>query len=950
MISLFSKSERKFKKLKKRVEESGLFDRVFYLKNYHDARVADATPVEHYCRVGIKEDRKPSADFDPVWYREYYQDVKIAGIFPLLHFIKSGRKEGRFKNPREAQQEGQNITDMTILDIEYSAKNEMPQIVDWTLDATEQMVFDTLKGSGVDFTNYHQANNIEDKTVDPVLHYIKAWRGQNLIIPDFFDTEVYTSIYTDILQHDINPLWHYMFHGKKEGRIGYFGSFIHQGALQYDKTKEVLVFVSHESSATGAPLLGYNIVNEFSKKYNVVHFVLKKANLHDMFFSNCFLLVDDLETNSEIKSLFILKNLLQKYTIKCVVLNSVETFPALQAASELMLPSVSLIHEFSDYTRPVGKMVSTLFHATEVITPASIIKNSMLEELEKLTGISTPVNNICQLPQGKLPFLPDVVGDEDTQEILLKKLQVKDKSKTKIIVGSGYVQVRKGVDLFLAIARYVKEKYSGECKFIWVGDGYDPEHDMACSAWLKRDIKYYNLEDDFIFLEHQKSLDTVFEMADIFCLTSRMDPFPNVAIDAMELNLPIACFKDTSGTEEFLETFNGDCLLADYLDTHTLGSKIVEYFESGRTKTDTNSELVKKELSFDKYIHSVDSIVERASKTQKSNIQTLEIIEQSKLFDNSYYGLSQKEKLSILYYIACYKKGLHKMSSNPFPGFSQGKWIMEHGFDPQKTPLQQAIENNTPHTHTCKIVPFEHTQSDIKFKYAVHLHLYYTGLAEEFNGYFKKLSGDFDLYVTIVQEKDKREVELAFQACGAKNIEVVVVKNIGRDVGPMLFDLREQLTTRGYEVIGHFHSKKSLSTDGELGNRWREYLMQNLIGTKEIASSILSLFEDSKVGLVFAEDKHIVDIGMNREYVDGLCSMLNIPTVTETPLFPLGNMFWARTDAIKQYFELDKTELLQPEPLPYDGSYMHAIERVTPHLVEQNGYKYQTVYKQKTVW
>lgn len=942
--------KRQLQKMKQAIEKSGLFDQMYYLKNNHDVRVADLTPIEHYCQIGIKEDRKPNATFDPVWYREYYADVKADGGYPLVHYILHGQKEGRFSNTNKMLQANQNLQNIMASETKAVEKTVVPEILDWTLDATEQMVFDTLQNSGIDFTNYHAVNNVEDKTVNPLLHYIKAWRTQHLVIPSFFDTGVYTSIYPDILQHDINPLWHYMFHGKQEGRIGFLGNFIRQGVLPYDETKEVVVFVSHESSATGAPLLGYNIVDELSKNYNVIHFVLKKANLHDIFFNNCFLLVDDLEENQETKSEFILKSLQIKYNIKCLVLNSIETFPVLHMAAKLMLPAVTLVHEFSDYTRPVGKMVNTLFYATEVITPASIIKNSMLEELEKLTGISTPVHHISKLPQGKLPYLPDSFGDEDSVEMLLKKLQVKNKSNTKIIVGSGYVQVRKGVDLFLSIARYVKEKYEGECKFIWVGDGYNPEHDMACSVWLKRDIKYYNLEEDFIFLEHQKSLDTVFEMADIFCLTSRMDPFPNVAIDAMELNLPIACFKNTSGTEEFLQTFDGDYLLAEYLDTFALGSKIVEYFESGKTKINTNSELVKKELSFEKYAQSIESIIEKASITQKDNMQALEVMEQSKVFDNNYFGLSQNEKLSMLYYIACYKKGLHKMSPNPLPGFSQGKWMMEHSFNAEKIPLQQAIENKTPYTHTCKIVPFEHGKNSIKFKYAVHLHLYYIDLSDVFNEYFKKLPANFDLYVTIVKEKDIKEVKQAFEACGAKNIEVVVVENIGRDVGPMLFDLREQLTTKGYEVIGHFHSKKSLSTDGELGNRWREYLMQNLIGTKEIANSVLSLFNESSTGLVFAEDKHIVDIGSNRVYVDELCDLLSVPKVADTPLFPLGNMFWARTDAIKQYFELDKTKFLQAEPLPYDGSYMHAIERITPNLVEANGYKYITVYQRGTTW
>lgn len=182
MISLFSKSERKFKKLKKRVEESGLFDRVFYLKNYHDARVADATPVEHYCRVGIKEDRKPSADFDPVWYREFYADVKDSPFYPLEHYIKFGRKENRFVNEAE--------------------KNE----------------YESLKNGDFDiefYKNSYEDLKKQDEKFCPVLHYIRhgKYEGRKIkkdpyqnkditktleIIEKFFDEMSYLKVNKDV--------------------------------------------------------------------------------------------------------------------------------------------------------------------------------------------------------------------------------------------------------------------------------------------------------------------------------------------------------------------------------------------------------------------------------------------------------------------------------------------------------------------------------------------------------------------------------------------------------------------------------------------------------------------------------------------------------------------------------------------------------------------------------
>lgn len=944
------------------IKNSGLFDANYYLTNNTDVRHADINPLKHYVKHGALEGRNPSTEFDVFFYANTYDDVRGNCVNSLAHYILYGKKEGRLTkgdknkalqdNP-QINQELSALCGLTNSDNNRkNMLNELRKRNELSVLPVEEKEYFFLKEKSIDWSKYFENNEHIFKSTDPVLDYIRSWLKFKPTIPGFFDTEFYLDSYPDIKKSGVNPLMHFIKNGRSEGRLGIFDqSKVSKGGLDFDLQKETIVFVSHESSATGAPLLGYNIVDGLSKWYNVVHLVIKKANISDIIPKNCFLYTEDISDNKETNSAAILKALSQKYGIKAVILNSVETLPVLHMAAKLKLPTVSLIHEFSDYTKPVGKMVNTLFHATEVITPASIIKNSMLSELKMLSGIDTPVNHISQLPQGKLPYLPDTFGDEDTAIDLYKKLKIINKNNTKIIVGSGYVQVRKGVDLFLSVARYIKENFKGNCKFIWVGDGYNPEHDFACSVWLKRDIQFYGLEDDFIFLEHQKSLDTVFSIADVFCLTSRMDPFPNAAIDAMEANLPIACFKDASGTEEFVQENNADYLLANYLDSHQMAEKIVTYFEKGSRKQTINAQLVKEKLSFDHYMNAINELINKAEKTVQSTNRAVNKILKNNMFDASYYGLDQDPELAAYYYVSLYKKGLHKMSPNPMPGFSQLQWTLNHGWCTTSTPLEQAIDKGIKQTQECKILPLSKQDiKPIKFKYAVHLHLYYIDLAENFVMYFKNLMGEYHLYITIIKPEDSETVYKAFNDCGASYIEVVVVENIGRDIGPMIFNLRKQLTTNGYEVIGHFHSKKSLSTDSDLGNRWREYLMQNLVGGNGVSESLLSLFNDPEVGLVFADDKHIVDIGDNQQYVDDLCQMLDLPKITNTHVFPLGNMFWARIDAIKQFFELDPKTLLQPEPLPYDGSYMHAIERVSPNLVQKNGYRYLTVYKNGTTW
>lgn len=100
---MFEKRKRlkREKRLKSKIEESGLFDKIFYLKTYADIRTADILPIDHYVKYGIKEDRKPNEHFDPVWYREFYADVKADGVYPLEHYILFGQEENRARSAKE---------------------------------------------------------------------------------------------------------------------------------------------------------------------------------------------------------------------------------------------------------------------------------------------------------------------------------------------------------------------------------------------------------------------------------------------------------------------------------------------------------------------------------------------------------------------------------------------------------------------------------------------------------------------------------------------------------------------------------------------------------------------------------------------------------------------------------------------------------------------------------
>lgn len=77
------------------IEESGLFDREWYVAEYPDVVLSGMDPLEHYLTYGAELSRNPGPLFDVNVYLDRYADVAQVGIDPLLHYIRFGRAEGR---------------------------------------------------------------------------------------------------------------------------------------------------------------------------------------------------------------------------------------------------------------------------------------------------------------------------------------------------------------------------------------------------------------------------------------------------------------------------------------------------------------------------------------------------------------------------------------------------------------------------------------------------------------------------------------------------------------------------------------------------------------------------------------------------------------------------------------------------------------------------------------
>jgi lipopolysaccharide biosynthesis protein len=97
---------------------------------------------------------------------------------------------------------------------------------------------------------------------------------------------------------------------------------------------------------------------------------------------------------------------------------------------------------------------------------------------------------------------------------------------------------------------------------------------------------------------------------------------------------------------------------------------------------------------------------------------------------------------------------------------------------------------------------------------------------------------------------------------------------------------------------------------------------------------------DPSIGFVFPDDPHVVGWEANWIFAKELIERMGVGGTLRTGSinFPVGTMFWARTQALEPFLKLNlQWENYPEEPLPYDGSMLHAIERLFPQVCESQG-------------
>ena len=341
---------------------------------------------------------------------------------------------------------------------------------------------------------------------------------------------------------------------------------LEQSAMEAERA---LLFVIHDAFPAGAQYNALATIDGLITKLNVrVHI----ASLGDGALMECFERYGKVhrlwEAVDPILEVTKLACNLRKRGTECAILNSAASGTLIAGIRRAGLRTVSLVHELPGIVRSMGLEPAVAEIAGQsdlVIFPSDEVRR----EFEKLS----PIKNFVRIrPQGlyKINSYRSAIDRMMARRKLRSMFDISHDSN--VVIGVGYGDRRKGVDLFMEIARRTIAKMS-DTHFIWIGD---------ISVELKPIMQNY-MKDSFYDtclhqIDHVNDTDIFYAGADLLALTSREDPFPSVILEAMDARLPVVGFENAGGFASLLQ--EGAGVLVPSADIAAFSDTICDILEA----------------------------------------------------------------------------------------------------------------------------------------------------------------------------------------------------------------------------------------------------------------------------------------------------------------------------------------------------------------------------------